>query len=148
MGLSETLRNSVIAGIVLVAPLVVTYVALQFVFGWLAIVNLTLAAFNLLPAFPMDGGRILRALLARSRPYVSATRIAGRIGVIFALLFAVVGVLSFNLILLLLAVFVYGAATTESRTVLIDELLEGITVGDIMTRNPRTIASNATMFGA
>ncbi|MDX1745532.1 MAG: site-2 protease family protein [Halobacteriales archaeon] len=112
---------------------------LTFVFGWLAIVNLTLVAFNLLPAFPMDGGRILRALLARSRPYGSATRIAGRIGVIFAILFAVVGVLGFNVILILLAFFIYGAATTESRTVLLDELLEGITIGDIMTRDPRTV---------
>ncbi len=116
-----------------------------FVFGWLAIVNITLTVFNLLPAFPMDGGRILRALLARSRPYASATRIAGRIGVVFALLFAVVGVLSFNIILILLAIFVYGAATTESKTVLLDELLEGITVGDIMTRDPRTVAREATV---
>lgn len=116
-----------------------------FVFGWLAIVNITLTVFNLLPAFPMDGGRILRALLARSRPYASATRIAGRIGVIFALLFAVVGVLSFNIILILLAIFVYGAATTESKTVLLDELLEGITVGDIMTRDPRTVPGDATV---
>lgn len=116
-----------------------------FVFGWLAIVNVILTVFNLLPAFPMDGGRILRALLARSRPYASATRIAGRIGVIFALLFAVVGVLSFNIILILLSIFVYGAATTESKTVLLDELLEGITVGDIMTRDPRTVNRDATV---
>jgi len=113
----------------------------RFVFGWLAIVNITLAIFNLLPAFPMDGGRILRAILARNRPYGSATRIAGRIGVIFAILFAVVGVMSFNVILLLLALFIYGAATTESRTVLLDELLEGITVGDIMTRDPKTVSA-------
>jgi CBS domain-containing protein len=65
--------------------------------------------------------------------------------VIFALLFAVVGVLSFNIILILLAIFVYGAATTESKTVLLDELLEGITVGDIMTRDPRTVAREATV---
>ena len=117
----------------------------QFVFGWLAIVNVTLVVFNLLPAFPMDGGRILRALLARRRPYASATRIAGRIGVIFAILFAVVGVLSFNVILLLLAVFVYGAATTESKTVLMDELLDGITVGDIMTREFDTVSEESTV---
>lgn len=117
----------------------------QFIVGWLAIVNITLAAFNLLPAFPMDGGRILRALLARHRPYASATRIAGRIGVVFALLFAVVGVLSFNLILILLALFIYGAATTESRTVLLDELLEGFSIGDIMTRDPQTVPGDMTV---
>ena len=117
----------------------------RFVFGWLAIVNITLAIFNLLPAFPMDGGRILRAILARNRPYGSATRIAGRIGVIFAILFAVVGVMSFNVILLLLALFIYGAATTESKTVLLDELLEGITVGDIMTRRPESVSASISV---
>jgi len=117
----------------------------RFVVGWLAVTNVSLAVFNLLPAFPMDGGRIFRALLARSRPYGTATRIAARVGVVFALLFAVVGVLTFQVILLLLAVFIYGAATTESRTVLLDELLEGITVGDIMTRNPATVSADATV---
>ena len=122
-----------------------SFPVVQFVFGWLAVINVTLVVFNLLPAFPMDGGRILRALLARNRPYASATRVAGRIGVIFAILFAIVGVLSFNVILVLLAVFVYGAATTESRTVVIDELLDGITVGDIMTRDFQTVAADATV---
>jgi Zn-dependent protease len=117
----------------------------RFVVGWLAITNVTLTVFNLLPAFPMDGGRVLRALLARSRPHGTATRIAARIGVAFAFLFAIVGVLNFQIILLLLALFIYGAATTESRTVLLDELLEGITVGDIMTRNPATVPADATV---
>ncbi len=117
----------------------------RFVLGYLALTNLLLAGFNLLPAFPMDGGRVLRALLARTRPYGTATRIAARIGVGFAFLFAVVGVLSFNLLLLLLAWFIYGAATTESRTVLLDELLEGITVGDIMTRDPATVSADASV---
>ena len=140
--------TSVLVGGVCYAGLLVVPADLdvvRFVAGWLAIVNVTLAVFNLLPAFPMDGGRILRALLARSRPYASATRIAGRIGVVFAVLFAVVGVLNFNPILLLLAWFIYGAATTESRAVLLDELLEGITVGDIMTPNPRTIEADTTL---
>ncbi|NIC00771.1 site-2 protease family protein [Halobacterium sp. R2-5] len=117
----------------------------RFVLGYLALTNLLLAGFNLLPAFPMDGGRVLRALLARTRPYGTATRIAARIGVGFAFLFAVVGVLSFNLLLLLLAWFIYGAATTESRTVLLDELLEGITVGDIMTRDPATVSADVSV---
>ncbi|MXR19197.1 site-2 protease family protein [Halobacterium bonnevillei] len=117
----------------------------RFVVGYLALTNLLLAGFNLLPAFPMDGGRIFRALLARRRPYGTATRIAARVGVVFAFLFAIVGVLSFNLIMLLLAWFIYGAATTESRTVLLDELLEGLTVGDIMTTDPPTVDADTTI---
>jgi Zn-dependent protease/CBS domain-containing protein len=117
----------------------------RFVVGYLALTNLLLAGFNLLPAFPMDGGRIFRALLARRRPYGTATRIAARVGVVFAFLFAIVGVLSFNLIMLLLAWFIYGAATTESRTVLLDELLEGLTVGDIMTTDPPTVGADTTI---
>ena len=118
---------------------------LRFVVGWLAITNVVLAAFNLLPAFPMDGGRILRALLARSRPYGTATRLAARVGVGFAFLFAIVAVLNFQIILLLLAFFIYGAATTESKAVLLDELLEGITVGDIMTRDPARVTLSTTI---
>ncbi|MFB6108347.1 MAG: site-2 protease family protein [Haloplanus sp.] len=122
----------------------------RFVLGWLGVTNLTLAAFNLLPAFPMDGGRVFRALLARRRPYATATRIASRVGVLFALLFAVVGVLGFQLLLLLLALFLYNAATTESRTVLLDELLDGLTVGDVMSADPATVEASATVeeFGA
>ncbi len=140
--------TSVLVGAVCYAGLLVvpeSSQVIRFVVGWLAIVNITLAVFNLLPAFPMDGGRILRAILARSRPYASATRIAGRIGVVFAVLFALVGVLNFNPIFLLLAWFIYSAATTESRTVLLDELLHDITVGDIMSRNPRTVEADTTL---
>jgi len=117
----------------------------RFVLGWLAIVDLTLAAFDLLPAFPMNGGRILRALLARSRPCGTATRIAARIGVGFAFLLAIVGVLSFQIILLLLAFFIYGAATTESKAVLLDELFEGLTVSDVVTRDPATVSATTTV---
>jgi Zn-dependent protease/CBS domain-containing protein len=122
----------------------------RFVLGWLAITNVVLAGFNLLPAFPMDGGRILRALLARTRPYGVATRIAARVGVVFAFLFAIVAVLNFQIILLLLAFFIYGAATTESKAVLLDELFEGLTVSDIMTREPATVTASTTVddFGS
>ncbi|WP_435349329.1 site-2 protease family protein [Haloarchaeobius sp. HRN-SO-5] len=140
--------TSILVGGVCWAALLVlpgTLTVVQFVLGWLAIVNVILALFNLLPAFPMDGGRVLRALLARRRPYASATRIAARIGVVFALVFAILGVIGFNVILLLLAVFIYGAATTESKTVLMDELLEGITVGDIMTTDPHTVSTDTTV---
>lgn len=110
--------------------------AAVFVFGWLALVNIVLVLFNLLPAFPMDGGRVLRALLARNRPYATATRIAARIGVVFAVIFAVYGVLIFNPILILVAFFIYGAAKTESHITLVDELLEGVSVRDVMSETP------------
>jgi len=106
---------------------------LVFVLGFVAVMNVILAVFNMLPAFPMDGGRVLRALLARNRSYVSATQTAARVGTGFALLFAIVGiVVVFSPILLLLAVFVYVAATSESRSVLLGELLSGISVGELV----------------
>ena len=117
----------------------------SFVFGWLVVMNVTLVVFNLLPAFPMDGGRIFRAILARSMPYGRATRIAARIGTIFAILFAIVGVLSFSPLLVLLALFIYGAATTESRTVALDDLLDGLTVSDIAPPERATIDATASV---
>lgn len=127
---------SVLVGAVCLAALYVIPASAPvavFVVGWLAVTNIVLTVFNMLPAFPMDGGRVLRALLARSRPYGSATRIAARIGTGFAVLFAIVGVLAFSPLLLLLALFIYGAASGESRVVMLGDLLEGLTVGDLAT---------------
>jgi Zn-dependent protease/predicted transcriptional regulator len=104
-----------------------------FVVGFLAVMNVILAVFNMVPAFPMDGGRVLRALLARNRSYVGATQAAARVGTLFALLFAVVGiVVVFSPILVLLALFIYVAATSESKSVVLGELLGGLTVADIL----------------
>ncbi len=116
-----------------------------FIVGWLAVINVVLAIFNMVPAFPMDGGRVLRALLSRRRPYVRATQIAARIGTIFALLFAVIGILSWNPVLVLVALFVYGAATTESRAVVLDELLTGVTAADVMETPARSVAADTTL---
>lgn len=104
-----------------------------FVVGFLAVTNAVLAVFNMIPAFPMDGGRVLRALLGRTRSYASATQTAAGVGRLFAILFAVVGVVVvFSPVLILLALFVYVAATGESRSVVVAELLRGLTVADIM----------------
>ncbi|AFZ73609.1 site-2 protease family protein [Natronobacterium gregoryi] len=116
-----------------------------FVVGWLALINVVLAVFNMLPAFPMDGGRVLRALLGRRWSYVTATRIAARIGTIFALFFAVVGVLGGNPLLVLVALFVYVAATTESRTIALEELLRGVLAVDVMDEPARSVAADATL---
>jgi Zn-dependent protease/CBS domain-containing protein len=116
-----------------------------FVFGWLAITNFVLAVFNLLPAFPMDGGRVLRALLARSWSYANATRTAARIGSLFALGFVLLGVLAFSPLLILLALFLYVASTSESRMVMLEDLLEGITVGDIVADDRPTVEAGESV---
>ncbi|WP_306060978.1 site-2 protease family protein [Natronococcus wangiae] len=113
-----------------------------FVVGWLAVMNVVLALFNLLPAFPMDGGRVFRALLARWLSYTSATHLAARVGELFAVLFAIIGVLSFNVVLILVALFVYGAAVTEYRTVALTELLEGLTVADVIASDLPMVAAD------
>jgi Zn-dependent protease/CBS domain-containing protein len=110
-----------------------------FVFGWLFVTNVFLAVFNMVPAFPMDGGRVLRSLLARNRPYGDATRIAARLGAGFAILFAIFGVLAFSPILLLLALFLYSAATGESRVVALEAALDGIAARDLVEREPATV---------
>jgi Zn-dependent protease/predicted transcriptional regulator len=130
-------------GVVLALPASVP--AVTFVVGWLVVTNVVLTVFNLLPAFPMDGGRVLRALLARSRSYASATRTAARVGSFFAIGFAILGVLSFSPMLFLLALFVYGAANGESRMVALETLLEGVTAADIMTTDVRTISSETPL---
>ncbi|WP_323770233.1 site-2 protease family protein [Antarctobacter sp.] len=100
--------------------------------GRLAAVNLFLALFNLIPAFPMDGGRVLRALLALRTDRVRATRIAASAGQIVAFLFGFLGLTSGNLVLLLIALFVFMAAQAEARDVESRDLAEGLHLRDAM----------------
>jgi Zn-dependent protease len=79
--------------------------------------NLALAAFNLLPAFPMDGGRVLRSLLAMRLPYLRATRIATAVGQVLAVGFALLGLVFLNPLLMLVGLFVFVAARGEARMV-------------------------------
>ncbi|WP_299235863.1 site-2 protease family protein [Natronomonas sp.] len=116
-----------------------------FVVGCLAVINVTLAIFNLIPAFPMDGGRVLRALLARSRPYAEATQTAASVGKLMAILMAAFAVFAFAPLLLLVAMFVYVAAGAESRTTVLRELLRGMTVREMMSTDVRTVTPETTV---
>lgn len=102
-------------------------------------VNVILAVFNLIPAFPMDGGRVLRAILAMHKPYVAATRIATYIGQAFAILFAVLGIF-INPFLILIAFFVWIAGSDELRRIEMGHLVKNITISKIMITRFQTLS--------
>ena len=118
---------------------------LIFVVAWLAVINLSLAVFNMLPAFPMDGGRIFRALLARNRPYVEATAIASKTGRFFGVAMVVVGLLSFAPLLALVGFFVYVAAGAESRIVTLRDLLRDVRADDLIQTDASTVSTDTTV---
>ncbi|MBI3927469.1 MAG: site-2 protease family protein [Armatimonadetes bacterium] len=81
--------------------------------GWFVWANLALAIFNLIPAFPMDGGRILRAALAQRLSYLKATDIATRVGRFLGIAIGIYGLVSFTVTLMLIGAFVWFGATQE-----------------------------------
>jgi Zn-dependent protease len=126
-GVPAVIKNPPIAGIVI------------FVFGYLGVLNIILFAFNLLPAFPMDGGRVLRAWLAERMPIHRATKIAADVGKGFALVFGLIGLVFFSPFLILIAFFIYIGASMESTAVKYAYLLHDVTVGDMMSSPVSTV---------
>ncbi len=108
-------------------------------------INLVLAGFNLLPAFPMDGGRVLRAILSFRKSRKDATRIAVRMGHIFALLFGYFGIVNGHIMLLIIAVFIYMAASSEGMQVSFSETMKNYTVSDILDRQFVEIAPDSPL---
>jgi stage IV sporulation protein FB len=108
----------------------------------LASVNLFLALFNMIPAFPMDGGRVLRALLASRFGYVRATEIAASIGQFVAFALGFIG-LMFNPILIFIAIFVYLAASSEAHMVALRAASRGVPVTYAMMTQFATLSPHA-----
>jgi stage IV sporulation protein FB len=110
--------------------------------------NVMLGLFNLLPAFPMDGGRILRALLAMAMPYVQATRIAVLVGRVMAVLLAIWGIMGGGIALLLIAFFVYVGGGAEREAVESRAVLKYVTASQALTRGAANLYSSERLSRA
>jgi Zn-dependent protease len=145
---------SLVLGILFVAIAVVVHgaAAVDGTAAWLGYINLTLLVFNLLPALPLDGGRVLRsALWAAKGDFGSATRIAASIGRGFGFLFIAGGVALFftndlsGLWLAFIGWFLLGAASAEARYLAVHDALGGLRVRDLMVRDPQTVAPSMSI---
>jgi Zn-dependent protease/predicted transcriptional regulator len=145
-----TVAVIVIAGAAGALPLAVPIAAVA---AWLAYINIILLVFNMLPALPLDGGRVLRAALWHARrDFAGATRVAGAagrafgigligFGAVMVLLFGAIG----GLWLVLIGWFLQGAADMEVRAMVAHESLGGLRVADLMTTDPVTTSPDTTI---
>lgn len=111
----------------------------------LAAINLFLAVFNLIPAFPMDGGRVLRALLAMRLDRSRATQIAAAAGQMIAFVFGYLGLTTGNPLLLLIAIFVFLAALAERSDVVMHDLAGGYLARDVAITSYEALSEDASM---
>jgi Zn-dependent protease/CBS domain-containing protein len=107
-------------------------------FFYLGYLNVVLALFNLIPAFPLDGGRVLRGVLATGLGALRATEIASRVGQLFAFAFFLIGLLGGNILLALIGVFIFFGANGEAQMVRQRELTRGLSVSEVMGTRPHT----------
>lgn len=122
---------------------------------YLALINLMLAVFNLIPAFPMDGGRLLRGALWGSLGKARATRVASGAGTLFAFFLISIGVFSLlggaslaGVWYILIGWFIKDASAASYQQVRLDEALRGVTVRELMLREPVTVAADLSVAEA
>lgn len=106
--------------------------------------NVVMVIFNMIPAFPMDGGRIVRSLLALWLPYHRATAIAAGIGRVIAIVMVVAG-FSYNPILILIGFVIYNGANAENRMVAVKARFASLTANDLMTSDIRAVDADDTV---
>lgn len=114
----------------------------------LAGANVFLVLFNLIPAFPMDGGRVLRALLAMRMTHARATQWAAAIGQAFAIGFGILGIFAGNFMLVLIAVFVFLAASGEASYAQLRAVARGNLVADAMITKFESLHTQSTVNDA
>ena len=113
----------------------------------LGLLNLLLGAFNLIPAFPMDGGRVLRALLAERMKFSQATKAAANIGRVFGIIMVVVG-LFIDPVLIIIGVFIYIGASEEAEQTIISTAFANVQVKDVMQSEVGTVNPDQTLAEA
>ena len=111
----------------------------------LRIVNIGLALFNLIPVFPMDGGRILRALLGFKLNYIQATTIATNAGKIIAVIFVALGILLINPFLPIIGIFIIFSANTEEYYLRLKSLVKGIKLNEVLMYDYNSLQANMTV---
>lgn len=121
------------------APETVLWEGVTIIFGLMALYNVLLAGFNMIPAFPMDGGRVLRSYYSSRMSHLEATKRAAKIGRYIAIAMGVFGVVTFNVWLILIAFFVYVGASEEEQSTVMTDSLEGKLVGQLMTRDVQVV---------
>ena len=113
--------------------------------GQLAALNLMIGLFNLVPAFPMDGGRLLRAILAQRMPYERATHVSVMLGQALAFAFGFIGLMGGHFMLVLIAIFVFMGASEEGIRVQTQAIIEGVRVRDAMVTHFETLRRADTL---
>lgn len=142
--ISSGIIGAVCIGIAYLADYIIinpTWAAvIVFIFWYLGLLNLLLFGFNLIPAFPMDGGRVLRAYLAKRMDKYKATKIAANIGKIFAIFFGILGIVTLNFIIVIIALFIFFGAEQETTMTRYTSLLEGIQISGVMTKEVTSVS--------
>jgi Zn-dependent protease len=111
-------------------------------------VNVYLGLFNLLPAYPMDGGRVLRAIFSRRMDMVQATQRAIRIGNVFSILFMMVGILLVNWWLVMIGFFLFIGAQLEERSAVFQSVLQSVRLEEVMLTDFATLSPADTLEDA
>lgn len=107
--------------------------------------NIILALFNLIPAFPLDGGRIFRSLLALRLNYVKATSIAAIVGRVIAIMMGIYGLFSGGIFLMMIAVFIFSAGTQEARMVKVRSVLRDVKVHQVYSPSVYVLNPSSTV---
>lgn len=118
---------------------------LYFVVLYTAYMNVLLAVFNMIPALPLDGGRVLRSLLHLRMSRLRATQISAGISRALAIALGLLGLLIFNLFMILIAFFIYMAVTAETRYALFSETLSRFRVVDLMSQPVASVTPDSTI---